>query len=124
MSAEQQKVQHYEINLAMIGRQLEMPPTENGNFLTSMQFGLAAYTQDGKLLNGAEISIKNAIPSAQFQKIQSDGYHASMVFAVPPDADSLRIAVRDEISHRIGTIEIPVPIAAAKDSAPSAPISK
>jgi hypothetical protein len=78
-----------------------------------MRFGLAAYTQDSELLNGTEISVRNALPAAQYQKIVSEGYHASMVFAVPEEAVSLRIAVRDEIGNRIGTMEVPLPIAAA-----------
>lgn len=110
------KVQHYDIDFAIVGRQLEMPPTESGEFATDMRFGLAAYTEDGELLNGMEVSTKNAIPAAQYQKIESDGYHASMLFAVPEGAVSLRIAVRDEIGNRIGTTEIPLPVPVPKDT--------
>jgi VWFA-related protein len=106
-----EKVQHYDINFAIIGRLLQMPVTRDGEHATNMRFGLAAYTEDGELLNGMEVSIKNAIPAAQYQKIESEGYHASMVFVVPLGAVSLRLAVRDEIGNRIGTMEIPLPIA-------------
>ena len=41
-----------------------------------------------------------------------------MLFAVPEDAVSLRLGVRDEIGKRIGTLEIPLPI--PKDSATDA----
>jgi hypothetical protein len=75
-----------------------------------MRFGLAAYTPESELLNGTEVRIKNVIPAAQYQKIESEGYHASMVFAVPDGAVSLRMAVRDEIGKRIGTLEIPLPV--------------
>ena len=110
-----EKVQHYDINFAIIGRLLEMPPTQNGEYATNMRFGLAAYTQDGELLNGTEVSIKNAIPPAQYQKIESEGYHASMIFVVPEEAVSLRLAVSDEIGKRIGTMEIPLPIPVPKN---------
>jgi hypothetical protein len=33
-----------------------------------------------------------------------------MLFAVPEGAVSLRMAVRDEIGKRIGTLEIPLPV--------------
>jgi VWFA-related protein len=104
------KVQHYDIDFAIIGRQLEMPPTQSGEYATDMRFGLAAYTPESELLNGTEVRIKNVIPAAQYQKIESEGYHASMVFAVPDGAVSLRMAVRDEIGKRIGTLEIPLPV--------------
>ena len=105
-----EKVQHYDIDFAIVGRQLEMPPTESGEFATNMRFGLAAYTEDGELLNEVEISIKNAIPEDQYRKIESEGYHASMPFVVPEGAVSLRMAVRDEIGKRIGTLEIPLSV--------------
>jgi hypothetical protein len=111
-----EKVQHYDINFAIIGRLLSMPPTQNGEYATNMRFGLAAYTQDGELLNGTEVSIKNAIPQAQHQKIESEGYHASMIFVVPEEAVSLRLAVSDEIGKRIGTMEIPLPIPVPKNT--------
>lgn len=121
---DQEKVQHYDINLAIIGRQLEMPLIGEGKYATSMRFGLAAYTEDSELLNGTEISVKNALPTAQYQKIVSEGYHASMVFAVPLQAVSLRIAVRDEIGNRIGTIEVPLPLTAPKSVSPAEAKSK
>jgi VWFA-related protein len=110
------KVQHYDIDFAIVGRQLEMPPTESGDFATDMRFCLAAYTEDGELLNGMEVSVKNSIPAAQYQKIESEGYHASMLFVVPEGAVSLRMAVRDEIGKRIGTLEIPLPVPVPKDT--------
>jgi len=111
-----EQVRHYDINFAIIGRLLEMPKTQNGEYATNMRFGLAAYTQDGELLNGAEVSVKNAIPQAQYQKIESEGYHASMIFVVPEKAVSLRLAVSDEIGKRIGTMEIPLQSPSPKTS--------
>jgi VWFA-related protein len=111
------KVQHYDIDFAIVGRQLEMPPTQSGEYATNMRFCLAAYTEDGELLNGMEVSTKNAIPAAQYQKIESEGYHASMLFVVPEGAVSLRMAIRDEIGKRIGTLEIPLPIPVSETAA-------
>jgi VWFA-related protein len=119
-----QTVQHYDVNLAILGRQLQMPPADKGRYATSMRFGLAAYTDNSELLNGVEVSVKNTIPAAQYEKIQAQGYHASMVFAAPQEAVSLRIAVRDEIGNRIGTIEVPLPVHAPKDTAANGTTTK
>src|ERR1039458_2094849 len=72
------KVQHYDIDFAIVGRQLEMPPTQSGEYATNMRFGLAAYTEDGELLNGMEVSVKNAIPAAQYQKIRSEEHTSEL----------------------------------------------
>lgn len=119
-----QTIQHYDIDFAILGRQLQMPLAENGRYATAMRFGLAAYTDNSELLNGMEVTVENTIPEVQYRKIESQGYHASMIFAVPKDAVSLRIAVRDEIGNRIGTIEVPLPIHAAKDADAAGAITK
>jgi VWFA-related protein len=103
-------VQHYEINLAVVGRQLDMPPVEVGKYFTNMRFGLAAYGENSELLNGMEVKVKNQISAEQYHAIQSQGYQASMLFVVPHGAVSLRIAVRDELGDRIGTMEVPLPV--------------
>lgn len=103
-------VQHYDINFSILGRLLDMPPTQDGWHATNLRFGLAAYSEDGQLLNASEVNIKNSIPEDRYQKIASEGYHASILFAVPEGAVSLRMAVRDEIGKRIGTLEIPLPL--------------
>jgi VWFA-related protein len=105
-----QSVQHYDINFAILGKELQMPSAGGEQFATDMRFALAAYTPDGTLLNGTEISVKNSIPAAQREKIESEGYHASMVFTVPEGAATVRIAVRDDIGKRLGTMEVPLPL--------------
>jgi VWFA-related protein len=118
------KVQHYDVNFVIIGKLLNMPKVADGEYSTDVRFGLAAYAEDGELLNGTEVVIKNTIPMAQYQKIESDGYHASMVFAVPEGAVSLRLAVNDQIGKRIGTMEIPLSMAIAKNVAPTQQTSR
>jgi VWFA-related protein len=117
-------VQHYDINFVVVGRQLQMPQSANGLYATAMGFGLAAYMQDGEMLNGLQVSIKNSIPSVQYQKIEHQGYHASMVFAVPVSADSIRMAVRDEIGDHVGTMEIPLPVPLPKSTTAVAKATK
>jgi VWFA-related protein len=107
-------VQHYGVNMVILGRQLTMPLGSDGLYATDMHIGLAAYMRDGELLAGVEVNIKNNIPEEQYRKIREQGYHAAMTFVVPVDAQSLRIAVRDEIGNRIGTLEVPLPSAPTK----------
>jgi hypothetical protein len=113
------KVQHYEVSYAILGRQLDLPSVGDGKYATDMTFALAAYSPDSLMVNGLEASVKNQIPAEQYQKIRTQGYHASLVFAVPVGATSLRIAARDAIGNHIGTLEVPLPLPATK-SVPSA----
>jgi VWFA-related protein len=110
------RVRHYEIDLAMIGRQLEMPVTQSGQYASNMRFALAAYASDGTLLNGSEVRIRRSISEIEYRKIGSEGYHTSMLFIVPEGTTSLRMAVRDEIGERLGTLEIPTPLPATQSA--------
>jgi VWFA-related protein len=105
-------VQHYRIDYAILGRQLEMPETAAGKYKTAMLFALAAFSPDGLIVNGTEVSVKNEIPEAQYQKIRTQGYHAKLDFVAPVEATAMRIAVRDDLGNKIGSIEIPLPVAA------------
>jgi VWFA-related protein len=123
--AEPLKVQHYEVSYAVLGRQLSLPPAGEGKCQTNMTFALGAYSPDSLLVNGYEVSVKNAIPAAQCQKIKTQGYHANMIFAVPVAATALRLAARDGIGDRIGSLEVPLPIAPANPAPqPAAPEAK
>ena len=114
------KVQHYEVNCVALGRQLELPPVGDGKYATDMTFALAAYSPDSLILNGLEVTVKNQISEAQFRKIKTQGYHASMIFVVPVEASALRLAAMDGIGHHMGTVEVPLPVAALKQT-PSTP---
>jgi VWFA-related protein len=105
------RVQHYRIDYVVLGRQLDMPEAGGGKYHSDMSFAVAAFTPDSLVVNGTEVAVKNDIPSTQYQKILSDGYHANLTFVVPVDATSLRMAVRDDVGNRMGSIEIPLPVA-------------
>ena len=111
------EVQHYAVSYAVLGRQLELPPAGNGKYATNMTFALAAYSPDSLILNGMKVSVKNQVSEVEVQKIRMEGYHASMVFAAPVEASALRLAAQDGIGRRMGTVEVPLPVAPMKPHA-------
>lgn len=104
------EVQHYEVKYAVLGRQLEIPPVGNSRYATNMTFALAAYSPDGLILNGMEVSAKKQVSEDEYQQIKRDGYRASMFFVVPVEASALRLAARDGIGNCMGTVEVPLPL--------------
>jgi VWFA-related protein len=111
------KVQHYRVDYVVLGRALEMPEASEGKYRTDMMFAVAAFTPDSLLVNGVEVTVKNVIPTAQYQKIRTQGYHANLEFVVPVAATSMRIAARDDIGSHMGSIEIPLPVLPAPEAA-------
>jgi VWFA-related protein len=103
------RVQHYRVSFAVLGRSLELPAQAEGKYESNMTFALAAYTADGTVTNGMQVDVRNLVPLLQYAKIRTEGYRAELNFVSPVDADWMRIAVRDNVSGHLGTVEIPLP---------------
>jgi VWFA-related protein len=75
-----------------------------------LEFAATAYDADGKMLNG--VSNQASEDAAAAAKPGAIPYfRAEQTLDVPADAAWLRVAVRDVATNRIGTLEIPLPLA-------------
>jgi VWFA-related protein len=75
-----------------------------------LEFAATAFDAEGKMLNG--ISNKAAEDAAAAARPGAAPYfRAEQTLDVPVDAAWLRVAVRDVATNRIGTLEIPLPLA-------------
>jgi VWFA-related protein len=75
-----------------------------------LEFAATAYDADGKMLNG--LSQKASEDASDVAKAgASPFFRAEQTLDVPADAAWLRVAVRDVSTNRIGTFEIPLPLA-------------
>jgi VWFA-related protein len=75
-----------------------------------LEFAATAYDADGKMLNG--LSQKASEDASDAAKAGASPYfRAEQTLDVPADAAWLRVAVRDVSTNRIGTFEIPLPLA-------------
>ena len=103
------KLQRYMIDYGVIDPQLKALAKSKQSPAT-LEFAAAAYDADGRLLNsmlneglaptGADAGSK---PGALF--------HAQQELDVPPGAAWIRLAVRDKLSDRTGTVEVQLPLA-------------
>jgi VWFA-related protein len=78
----------------------------------ALEIAAAAYDSDGQMLNGVvdQTSTANAASSAGASK--AGMYRAQQQIDVPVSATSIRVAVRDISTDRIGAMEVPLPLAA------------
>lgn len=74
-----------------------------------LEFAVAAFDVDGKVLNGV---VNDAAPEAPTgsEENKSGLYRAHQLLVVPLNAVSIRVGVRDRISDRMGTLEVPLPL--------------
>jgi len=108
-------MQQYLISYSLVARQLEMPADDLGAHQVSLELGLISYDEDGRKLNGVDTHIDDPIPAANYARLLSDGYHVVQSVAVPVTASSIRFAVRDIHSNRVGSLEVQLPLTKAAD---------
>jgi VWFA-related protein len=114
------KLQKYDITYGVIDAQLKDAAQSKGA-PPVLEFAAAAYDNDGKLLNSmlnqGDVSGKSKGKHSKDQSkdapqsAQSDSvFHALQELEVPPGAAWIRLAVRDKINNRTGTLELRLPL--------------
>lgn len=121
------QMQRYLIEYGLLLRQLQLTLSADGTHRGNLQFAVMSYDSDGKALNGIRSSIQDSIPTDRYQRLMESGYPVIQTVAVPVQAVSLRLAVRDVGTNRMGSLEIPLPVpptvAATPPSGSAAPKS-
>ncbi len=75
-----------------------------------LEFAVAAFDEDGKVLNGM---VNDAAPEPSTQPAENKAglFRARQALIVPVNATSIRVGVRDRANDRMGTLEVPLPLA-------------
>jgi VWFA-related protein len=82
-----------------------------------LEFAAGAYNSNGKLLNGIAQNAMRGDAQSGKGTGQPAFFRAEQTLEVPAGAAWLRVAVRDVNTDRIGTMEIPLPLAADRQVA-------
>jgi VWFA-related protein len=107
------KLQKYLIDYTVIDAQLKAIAERTGRPAT-IEFAAVAYDANGRMLNGI---VNNALAQPPSQTGPSAGPNARPLFRVqqelyvPAGAAWIRMAVRDTLTNRTGTLEVPLPLA-------------
>jgi len=105
------KIQRYDIEFALLGRQLSFASVANGAHKGSFDFVFAAYSTDGSALIAQQYRADQSFSQQEFEEIRKGIYQAHEVIDIPASATWLRLGVHDALSNRIGSLEIPLPLA-------------
>lgn len=114
------QLQRYAVQYAVLASQLNLPATKDNIYTPDLTFAVLAFDDDGYTLSGFQTSIQDAIPATRIEEVRKDGYRIIQMVYVPLNATSLRIAVRDGRTNRIGSMEVRLPLPAAPESEGSA----
>ncbi len=97
------KLQKYVIDYGVIDPQLKAMAARHDKPAT-LEFAAAAYNDEGQLLNSM---LNQGVPP---EKSGNSVFHAVQEIEVPPGAAFLRLAVRDTVTNRTGTLEVRLPL--------------
>jgi hypothetical protein len=75
----------------------------------------------GVTLTGLQKTIQDAIPPSRIADVERDGYRMLLIADVPVSASWLRIAVQDDRTGRIGSMELKLPLPPIPALSPIAP---
>jgi hypothetical protein len=109
------KIQTYTIDYCVLDPQLKPQPTPGAEART-LEFAVAAFDEDGKVLNGIvnDGVEESPRPTSGNQSAgnKSGLFRMQQTLIVPVNAKSIRVGVRDRANDRMGTLEVALPIAA------------
>jgi VWFA-related protein len=109
-------LQKFAIDYTVTTRQLHLQP----GAMLNLQVAAAAYDNDGKLLNAVVNSTAEGAAIEPAAAQPSKPYRVEQQMDVPLAAASIRMAVRDVNSNRVGAMEIKLPLAPENESAAAA----
>jgi hypothetical protein len=111
-----------------------LPPRAGGEKPLALELATAAFDEDGTMLNGVvENGMRITSADPKLARVQgSNGasapnagqkgiYRAQQRIDVPVGAASIRVAVRDMNTDRIGAMEVPLPLAPEPQTHAAAP---
>lgn len=109
------KLQRYSIEYGVIDPQLKALAARGGR-PPVLEFAAAAYDNDGRLLNSI---LNQGVPSGKKgPKAKTDAlFDAVQELDAPAGTAYIRVAVRDTLNDRTGTMEVKLPLAAANEVA-------
>ena len=108
--SKKERLQRCSLDFTVPLKQFNSPALPNGAHRASLEIAAVAYDADGNKLNGTHAGVRAVIPTRKNQALQDDGYRIHQEIDVPVEAKTLRIAVRDSQTNRIGTLAIPLPL--------------
>jgi hypothetical protein len=100
----------YGFQYVLPGRQIAFTDGPNGIRKGSLEFDLAAYDADGKLVTSLGQSINLPLTADQAQQLAKGPFRFFQQLDLPPGQLFLRIGILDRTSNKVGTLEIPVTV--------------
>jgi VWFA-related protein len=105
-------VRRYIAELTVDPNSIVFDELPDGQHEVHLEFAMVGFDAEGKRVNYLGRSVAMKFDSAQFAQIMTNGVRVRMSLDVPPGEGFLRIAVHDLSGARVGSLEVPLAVAA------------
>ncbi|MGE5055886.1 MAG: VWA domain-containing protein [Acidobacteriota bacterium] len=119
------EVQHYIVDYTINGSELRFLPLENSKYRNTLTVMATSFNREGRMLTGVSSLGTRELTAAEFAKVAEGRFGVQSEIDVPLEATSIRLGLQDQMSNRLGTVEISLPVppdpelqGAAKNSLP------
>ncbi|MGA1982653.1 MAG: VWA domain-containing protein [Acidobacteriaceae bacterium] len=102
------KTVRYEVHFGFPSSQIAFLEDPDGTLNGSLQFEIAAYNTDRKLVAHLSQTVKLPLFAADYDNFLAKPYHLNQQIDLPPGQLSLHVGILDGVSSKVGTLEIPV----------------
>jgi VWFA-related protein len=106
-------LQTYVIHYILVAGMVKMDKTSRGKRGTTLQFAVRAYDREGRALRTILNSARLSLTPENYQRIEKTGLQMPLTIAVPVKTAFLRLAVRDDLSNHVGSLELSLPLKSA-----------
>lgn len=110
-------VSHYEIDFTTLASKIDIPIEPDGHHHGAIEFVTFVYDGEGKLLDTQNQTMHFNLKQEDYDKLLKGGIGYSQQLTAPAHAQSLRIAVHDLVSGRLGVVEVPLAAVSKLDPA-------
>jgi VWFA-related protein len=100
------------VDLLVDPRGLDFATAQDGTRLDNVEFVLVAYDGDGKRVNYVDRPAAIGLDAEHYARVRASGFPVRMELDLPAGVFSLRIGVYDLNSGHIGSLEVPLSVAA------------
>ena len=104
------EVQHYIVDYTLKGAELRFVPLEYSKYKNTLILMATSFNSEGRMLTGVSSAGTRELPATDFAKTAEGEFGIQQEIDVPLQATSLRLGLQDQMSNRLGTVEIPLPV--------------
>ena len=110
------EVQHYMIDYTLQGSALRFIPLANATYRNVLTLMVTSFDREGRMLTGVSSVGASELQPAAYNKVISGEFGVRQEVDVPVEAASLRLGIQDQMSSRLGTVDIPLPVPPLPDA--------